>query len=789
MKQKLKIFHRIFILTICVTAFIACHGDKSQLDLSRLDLSNLEDETGTTNITPDESINISNGDPTQVTNSDASDSDASEVVFHLNFEKYPYAIKSGGNPYPIGKNFELIPKGKSGSGWTNTAKDGFIGFAGDDNIPIEKGTVSMWVKSDYKNIFNDGVKRTFVSLPRTIEGMTSDSNIWKQNGLALSLRKTEMNTLDLIVHIGGDSKMYGSIPITVISEDISNLPENEWHHFVFSWDFNDRKLWLIINGKEHEADIPKDILNPHKYLAIIFGNTEDRFLINQEPLDAIIDDITILNESYPNAGGALQRSYNGTPQILDLKKKAEIFTTDASLSRIEEMVRTHLDLLVDTQRHGGWQLMIMWPSLLQYNGRFRLPAPKNMIGLTKDNQTAFGAAELLWAYETLGDKKYLDAAVKTGEMYLETQSDKGYWVYGYYYEDNRYIPATSDVSIQDHVQTGPISFLTYLYIVTGDERYLNAAKKNADFLVNIQNPNGSWSHHYDPIVQQSLSSTGDVGGGEINDYGTSAPVEALLELYKVTGDTKYRSAALKGASWIENALIENDTVIGWAGQYNANNKPIEARHFEPVSVTQLGIHWAARGLLAAYRETKNEKFLEPLKKTLDWLDRNKVGNGWWFDYDISTGRPIAMWQRQIYFLDDSQQIKNYVNVSGRKLPTPTNDINYDAFRRVMKDTIKYPAGLILEIPTKGKLIEYVSDAAPIIVQKYIEGGSSPVDSETGLYLFEGPSGLYTNLVRHQVIRGLNLLMRARAARGDIPLDQPQFKHNKSFVGWHQIHLH
>lgn len=35
-------------------------------------------------------------------------------------------------------------------------------------------------------------------------------------------------------------------------------------------------------------------------------------------------------------------------------------------------------------------------------------------------------------------------------------------------------------------------FLIYLYRVTGDTHYLDAARRGADFLLEIQNPNGSW---------------------------------------------------------------------------------------------------------------------------------------------------------------------------------------------------------------------------------------------------------------------------------------------------------
>lgn len=42
------------------------------------------------------------------------------------------------------------------------------------------------------------------------------------------------------------------------------------------------------------------------------------------------------------------------------------------------------------------------------------------------------------------------------------------------------------------------------------------------------------------------------------------------------------------------------------------------------------------------------------------------------------------------------------------------------------------------------------------------------------------------LSKHQIARFLDLLMRARAVRGDIPVEDPAFRRREAFVGWHKI---
>lgn len=710
-----------------------------------------------------------------------------EVVFALDFEGDAYAWKAAGSAFPVGTEFELAPGGHTGSAWRNTSKLGYLAFDGRGNVPPAAGTVSLQVKGA---LFADGKRRCLAALPRTTEGMASKKEDWTRRGLALSLRKTEANTLDLVVHVGGDAWMRSSKPVAAISVDAKALSPTDWHHVAFSWDFTTRTLWLAVDGQVQQAPIPEEVREPHAYLALVLGNTEDYLASNQEPIDGLMDDVAVLKVAYPAALRVMasRRPYNAPrPQPPVQRAKATLFREDPALARCEEVARAHLNLLVQTQRHGGWCLAVKWPSLLQYTAKFRLPEPANLVWLSKDSHTAFGAAQLLWAYQALGDESYLKAACNTAEMYLKTQDPKhGCWIHGYSYEEGRYVPAAQTALIQDHCQTGPIVLLAYAHRVTGDARYLDAAKRGADFLMRAQNPNGSWSHHYDPAKGRAATQLDDAAGGEVNDYGTSAPVATLLRMHRLTGEAKYREAALKGADWLVAAFIRNERVCGWAGQYDDQNRPVAARHFEPVAVTHYAPRWAAMGLIAAYRETRDEKYLAPLRQVVAWFDANKGEGGWWWDYDIETGRPIAMWQRKTYFLDDPAQMQAYVEATGRPAPGRGDWVNLESLRREVQQAAERPEGTLLSQPGREELRKYVQATAPLYVKEYIDGGKPPLNREVGLYTWETESGLSTNLVRHQVVRFCDLLMRARAARGDIPADDPVFRHIEAFVGWHQV---
>ncbi len=723
-----------------------------------------------------------------------------EVTFYLDFNDTTYAWKAAGNPYQFGNNWELVDGGLDGKAWRNTTKLGYIGFDGLANVPLEAGTVSMYVKSGDANIFADSRVHCFAALCRTIEGMVAKTELWPEQGLALSLRKTEGNTIDLIAHVGGDEWNWDAEEVVVASADASQLNPRAWHHLAFSWDFATRKVWLAIDEEATEGAIPEAVKRPHEYLAALFGNSHEYRAEDQQPLNGMMDEIAILSVPWPQAQQVMAgdaplgaRAQAERPTDPTWTAEATLFPDDPDLARCEQVARQHLQMMLETQRHGAWCLRVNWPSKLQWTAKFRMPEPRNMIWLSKDSHPAFGAAEMLFAYEATGDERYLESARATGEMYLETQNEQyGLWHHGYYYDNGEYVPdAGHHALIQDHCQTGPIFLLCYLHRVTGEQTYVDAAKRGADFLILAQNPNGSWPHHWLLATQTGVTARGVEHGGEINDYGTSAPVATLLNMYAYTGDESYREAALRGADWLIASFIDTGKIAGWAGQYDADNQPAAARHFEPVAVTQYGARWAATGLYAAYKETRDEKYVAPMKRLLEWFEANKIDvdgkDAWWWDYDVETGRPIQMYRNEVYFMDDPARVREYMAATGRDTPPqPHDSVNVQALRNQYEQMLVRPEGRVMAQPTREELTAFVERSAPYYVNAYIEGGAPPLNQRVGLYTWEYASGLGTNLVRHQVVRICDLLMRARAVRGEIPVDNPLFRRVDAFVGWNKV---
>ncbi|HQP91193.1 MAG TPA: hypothetical protein PLU24_00785, partial [Candidatus Omnitrophota bacterium] len=83
----------------------------------------------------------------------------------------------------------------------------------------------------------------------------------------------------------------------------------------------------------------------------------------------------------------------------------------------------------------------------------------------------------------------------------------------------------------------------YAFVLSGEIRQIELAKKIADGMLKIQNSDGSWAEAYD-----SLKATVKYADKKIGPV--SAMGKALLELYSNTGEVRYLEAAKRAANWI-----------------------------------------------------------------------------------------------------------------------------------------------------------------------------------------------------------------------------------------------
>ncbi len=79
----------------------------------------------------------------------------------------------------------------------------------------------------------------------------------------------------------------------------------------------------------------------------------------------------------------------------------------------------------------------------------------------------------------------------------------------------------------------------------------------------------------------------------------------------------------------------------WAQQYNADMHPAWARRFEPASVTGGESQGVIRILMSLYRQTADARYLEPIPRAMDYLDRSRLSDGRLARfYELKTNRPL-----------------------------------------------------------------------------------------------------------------------------------------------------
>ncbi len=204
-------------------------------------------------------------------------------------------------------------------------------------------------------------------------------------------------------------------------------------------------------------------------------------------------------------------------------------------------------------------------------------------------ETAQSAWILSELYHAIGNKAYLEAAIRAGDYMLKRQYTQASWndsrVDGALpYEGNRtiYVPAVST----NHAGYTLLAW-TNLFRLTGNEKYLygvggspnqptGGAVKYANWFLSFQvTPESvSWGNH--TFAKDSLAVGGFYSGfkPQKHSFGrgvaqtvwsASYGAKGLLLLYQVTKDERYLEAAKLAVRWLSSMRFEDETSIPLQG--------------------------------------------------------------------------------------------------------------------------------------------------------------------------------------------------------------------------------
>ena len=233
-------------------------------------------------------------------------------------------------------------------------------------------------------------------------------------------------------------------------------------------------------------------------------------------------------------------------------------------------------------------------------------------GVLTGNGTPGAILSLLQCHARQRDGKYLAAARRAGDWLLSVR--RGGWsarypdfIYGY-------------LTVEADVTPGAISSLVALYQATGETRYLGGAIDGARWLVSVRR--GGWCSDYERTTDLPWHDY-----DQVTFRATPGAIEALLDVYSVSGERSFLDAALAAGRWLVAAQSEQG---GWTSGY-AGTKPIGRLLYigkwgtPTVILTLLRLDRAARGELPVKRpsgpivhaEPGNQDFCNPVKVAFD----------------------------------------------------------------------------------------------------------------------------------------------------------------------------
>jgi hypothetical protein len=311
-------------------------------------------------------------------------------------------------------------------------------------------------------------------------------------------------------------------------------------------------------------------------------------------------------------------------------------------------------------------------------------ATESMAWLQPPGTPAVGEAYLA-AYLRTKESYLLEAAVETARALVKGQLQSGGWdnfiefdaekrkAHAYRVDGTTTTGRVRNTTTLDDNKTQ--SALRFLMHVDRTLEFKDAAIHEAAFyalesLIKAQYPNGAWPQRLSgppnpaehPVVKANYQESWPreypgvnySGYYTLNDNAQADVIETMFEAADVYGEAKYAECAKRGGDFLILAQMP-EPQPAWAQQYNAAMQPAWARKFEPASITGGESQGAVRILMDVYRQTGDKKYLEPIPRALDYLEKSQLASGRLARfYELKTNRTLYFTKdyRLVYTDDD-----------------------------------------------------------------------------------------------------------------------------------------
>lgn len=306
---------------------------------------------------------------------------------------------------------------------------------------------------------------------------------------------------------------------------------------------------------------------------------------------------------------------------------------------------------------------------------------------------------LLAAWEATGDPFHLDAARETAYGLIQGQLRSGGWTYvidtsptgreRYAYRRGGSEQGRNISTLDDDTTQSALRFLVQLdrELKFADNQVRESVRYALEALLSVQYPNGAWSQGFEgppdpgrfPVTKASHPERWPwkwPGSQQywfrytFNDNSLADAIELMFLVEEVYSDPRAgapfnelaercRTAAEKAGGFILLAQLP-EPQPAWAQQYDFDMHPSWARKFEPPAVTGGESQGVLRTLLMLYRMTADRRFLEPVPRAIEYLQRSRLPDGRFARfYELETNRPLYFTKDYELTYDDSDVPTHY----------------------------------------------------------------------------------------------------------------------------------
>jgi hypothetical protein len=326
---------------------------------------------------------------------------------------------------------------------------------------------------------------------------------------------------------------------------------------------------------------------------------------------------------------------SGTQLLADLPPGL----TQAWVDEVERALKKELDYWIERQSSiKGWAIKGYYlPGETGQDDRIDAGRVLN----NQDNHSTAGVVmkKFLPAFELFSDERYLTVAKEVGDIYILLLERDNNWFKRYREWGGTPVIDTEGedtVFLEEAVIQYPVYMLVWLWRLTREDRYLNAAIRGAELVLRGQSCHGGWPEGYD------TDDPNDWRWGACSAFSDETHYESfqtMVLMYHLTREERWREAIRRAGDFLLTVQLGPPT-HSWAQGYDENNTPCWLRWFEPPAVKIRSTRFAIEALFEMYNFTGEERYLEAIRRSLNWIKSVKGEEGWLGYYNYETGEEI-----------------------------------------------------------------------------------------------------------------------------------------------------